>query len=84
MKVSRRDALKDLSKYLRDMYLWCDVNGEYLVTGTVSVSKGNVKTMRRVIDKVLEDDATGCGIRIPDDYDSVYSMLHANRGGNHV
>lgn len=60
--VTRREALKGLSRFLRDMYTWCDVNGEY--KGTVSVSKGTVKRMRRLVDSVLEADASGADVRI--------------------
>lgn len=67
--VTERDALKDLSKFLRDMYCWCDHSGSY--TGdSVEVSRGTVKNVRRVIDAVLSGDVKVC-----DGYDSVYAQL---------
>ena len=67
--VSEREALRDLSKFLRDMYCWRDQDGRY-DTDLVSVTRHTVKSMRRLIDAVLRDD-----IKVCDKYDSVYSQL---------
>lgn len=77
-EVTSREALTDLSKFLREVYVWCDVNGEY--KGTVSLSQGTVKGMRRLVDAVLEADASGGKIRLMEGYDSVYAQL-MDRGG---
>ena len=68
-QVSERDALRDLSKFLRDMYCWCDCNGSY--TGdTVEVSRKTIRNLRRVVDAVL-----GGEVKVRDGYDSVYAQL---------
>ena len=67
--VSEHDALKDLSKFLRDMYCWCDQNGSY-TTGMVSVSRKTVRNMRRLVDAILSGE-----IKLSDKYDSVYVQL---------
>ena len=72
--VSKRDAMKDLSKYLNDMYYWCDVNGEY-TTGMVSVSRDTVKKLRQLMDAILEADANDSVVIVADGYDSVYAQL---------
>ena len=67
--VSERDALKDLSKYLRDMYCWCDHDGSY--TGdTISVSRKKIRDIRRLVDAVLSGK-----VRLCDGYDSAYAQL---------
>lgn len=72
--VSKRDAMRDLSKYLNDMYCWCDVNGEY-TTGLVSVSRETVKKLRQLMDAILEADANDSVVFVSDGYDSVYAQL---------
>lgn len=73
-QVSEREALKDLSKFLRDMYCWCDYSGSY--TGfTVEVSRKTIRNLRRVVDAVLSGEVKLC-----DGYDSVYAQLHGGRG----
>lgn len=67
--VSEREALMGLNKYLRDMYCWCDVNGEY-TTGMVSISRDTVKKMRRLVDAILDGKVV-----LADGYDSVYAQL---------
>lgn len=78
--VSKRDAMRDLSKYLNDMYYWCDVNGEYFakdghMTGMVSVSRDTVKKLRQLMDAILEADANDSVVFVADGYDSVYAQL---------
>lgn len=53
--VNKREALTDLSRFLRDMYCWCDQDGSY-TTGLVSVTRGTIKEMRRCVDAVLDAD----------------------------
>lgn len=73
-KVSKVDALKDLSRFMRDMYCWCDQNGSY-TTKMVSVNRDTLKALRRCVDAVIEAENTGAEIRIMDGYDSVYAQL---------
>lgn len=73
-QVSEREALKDMSKYLRDMYCWCDQNGSY-TTGMVSVSRDNIRNLRRLVDAILSGEVKLC-----DGYDSVYAQLCDKRG----
>ena len=67
--VSEREALRGLNMFLRDMYCWCDVNGEF-GTGMVSVSRKTVRKMRRLVDAILEGRVV-----LMDGYDSVYAQL---------
>lgn len=68
-QVSERDALRDLSKFLRDMYCWCDHNGSY--TGdTICVSRKKIRDIRRLVDAVLSGK-----VRLCDGYDSAYAQL---------
>lgn len=67
-------ALRDLGRFMRDMYVWCDQNGDY-TTGLVSVKRDTIKRMRRVLDAVLEADAHGGKVRVSDWYGDVYTML---------
>lgn len=76
MQVPTRSALMDLNRFLRDMYLWCDQNGNY-DTGLVSLSRGSVDAMRRVIDAVLT--AYDGEAVLPDGYDSFYAYLNDNK-----
>lgn len=74
-QVSKRDALRDLSKFLRDMYCWCDCNGSY--TGdTVEVSRKTIRNLRRVVDAVRISGV----VKVCDGYDSVYAQLNGDRG----
>ena len=74
-RVSERDALRDLSKFLRDMYCWCDYNGSY--TGdSVEVSRKTICNLRRVVDAILSGEVKLC-----DGYDSVYAQLVGGRKG---
>jgi len=74
-QVSEREALKDLSKFLRDMYCWCDCNGSY--TGdTVEVSRQTIRNIRRVVDAVLSGKVQLC-----DEYSSVYAQLDGGTRG---
>lgn len=73
-QVTAREALRDLSKYLRDMYTWCDQNGS-CTTDAVSVSRGKIRQLRRLVDAVLEADMRGENVKLCDRYDSVYAQL---------
>lgn len=69
-QVSERDALKDLSKYLRDMYYWCDADGSY--TGeSVSVSRKTIRNLRRLVGAILSGK-----VELADGYTSVYAQLY--------
>ena len=70
--VTTRSALTDLNRFLREMYMWCDQNGWY-DTGVVSVSRGSVNAMRRIVDSVVMAD--GGDVVLPDGYDSAYAYL---------
>lgn len=59
--VTRREALKGLSRFLRDAYV------------QDKVTRSQVKAMRRLIDAVLEADANGTNVRIMGD--DVYGEL---------
>lgn len=72
-QVSERDALKDLSKYLRDMYCWCDHEGKY-TGGTVEVSRKTIRKLRLVVDAVLSGE-----VKLADGYVSVYAQLCDNK-----
>lgn len=78
-EVSSKEALVDLSKFLREVYTWCDVNGEYL-KGTVSLSQDTVKKMRRLVDAIIEADSTGGKIRLMGEYGSVFDQLMDRSG----
>lgn len=73
-KVTSVDALRDLSKFLRDMYCWCDHNGSHL-TGTVSVSRDTIKQMRRCVDAIQDNTRNGTPIYVMDGCDGVYEEL---------
>lgn len=73
-QVTSIKALKDLSRYLRDMYCWSDQNGNYL-TGVVSVSRKHVKSMRHVVDAVLDNLQNGTPINVMDGSDGIYEEL---------
>ena len=73
-QVSEREALRDLSKYLRDMYCWCDHAGSY--TGdTVEVQRKTIRNLRRLVDAILSGD-----VKLRDGYDSAYAELCGQRG----
>ena len=72
-QVSERDALRDLSRFLRDMYCWCDYDGSY-TSDSVRVSRKTIRNLRRVVDAVLSGEVKLC-----DGYDSLYAQLCAKR-----
>ena len=78
VKVSKREAMRDVSKFLRDIYVWCDQDGRY-DTGAVSCTRKTIKAIRRVMDSIIEADANDTDIRVPEGYDSVYAMLRGQR-----
>lgn len=79
-EITRRDALKGLSRFMRDMYCWCDQDGRY-TTDMVSVSRKTVKAMRRLVDAVLDADAHGTGVKVPDGNEDVFAALcEAHKG----
>lgn len=73
--VSKRDALCDMNKFLREMYYWCDLNGSYENKTPVSVSRDTIRKMHQLINAVLEADANGTDIIVADGYDSVFAQL---------
>lgn len=73
-QVTSIDALKDLSRYLRDMYCWADQFGNYN-TGIVSVTRKRVKSMRHVVDAVLDSLQNGTPINVMDGSDGIYEDL---------
>lgn len=77
-EVEIREALKDLSKFMREVYCWCDQDGSY-TTGMVSLSRGTVRSMRRLVDAVLEADSKGEKVKLMDGFDSAYMQLFAER-----
>lgn len=73
-QVTATDALRDLSKFLREVYCWCDVNGNYC-TETVSVSRDTIKHVRRCVDAVQDNMRNGTPIYVMDGCDGVYEQL---------
>lgn len=74
IETDPHNALRDLGRFMRDMYVWCDQNGDY-TTGMVSVSRDTIKRMRRVLDAVLEADVHGGKVCVSDWHGDVYTML---------
>lgn len=72
--VTSVDALRDLSRFLRDVYCWCDHNGNYL-TGTVSVSRDTIRQMRRCVDAIQDNMRNNTPIYVMDGCDGVYEQL---------
>ena len=76
MQQDKRDALKDVSRFLRDVYCWCDAEGGY--SGPISITRGTVKAVRRCVDAVLAADAMGSDVvRVEEPYDGTYEYLSA-------
>lgn len=73
-QVTATDALRDLSKFLREVYCWCDVNGNYC-TETMSVSRDTIKQVRRCVDAVQDNMRNGTPIYVMDGCDGVYEQL---------
>lgn len=67
-------ALRDLSRFLRDMYCWCDHDGSY-TSGTISVSRDTVKHVRRCVDAVVDHMQNGTPINVMDGCNGVYEQL---------
>jgi len=73
-QVTAMDAMRDLNRFLRDMYCWCDHEGSY-TSDVVSVSRDTVKRLRRVTDAVLDNVQNGTPIHVKDGYSGVYEQL---------
>jgi len=82
--VTRIDALRDLSRFMRDMYCW-EANIPDGWDGckedeAIGVSRHTVKTMRRVVDAIIDNERNGTPIRVPDGHDGVYEQMVAQLG----
>ena len=73
-QVTAMDAMRDLNKFLRDMYCWCDREGSY-TGGTVEVTRGTIKLLRRVTDAILDNVQNGTPIYVKDGCNGVYEQL---------
>lgn len=73
-QVTTIEALRDLSRFLRDMYCWCDQNGSY-TTGSISVGRGTVKDVRRCVDAIISNMQNDVPIYVMDGCDGVYEQL---------
>lgn len=87
-RVSERDALKDLSRFLRDMYCWKSNTPEWAagMIGTddevIGVTRHTIKAMRRCVDAVLDSMQNGTPINVMDGYNGVYEQLVGQLGRN--
>lgn len=72
-EVTTREVLRDLNKFMRDMYCWCDQDGLY-TTGRVSVSRDTIKRIRRCIDVVLEA-SDGGKVKLDPSHETAYAYL---------
>ena len=77
-EVTTDEALSDLSKYLRDVYCWCDADGSY-TSGIISVSRYTVRMIRRCVDAIREAASSNAMVKVPEGYDSVYERLSAGK-----
>ena len=73
-QVKATDALRDLSRFLREVYCWCDAEGNYC-TETVSVSRDTIKQVRRCVDAVQDNLRNDTPINVKDGCDGVYEQL---------
>lgn len=73
-QVTAMDAMRDLNKFLRDMYCWCDHEGSY-TSGTISVTRDTIKLVRRVTDAVLDNVQNGTPIYVKEGCSGVYEQL---------
>jgi len=78
-QVTVMDAMRDLNKFLRDMYCWCDHEGSY-TSDVVSVKRNTIKRLRRVTDAVLDNVQNGTPIYVRDGCNGVYEQLVSERG----
>jgi len=78
-QVTAMDAMRDLNKFLRDMYCWCDREGSY-TGGTVEVTRDTIKQVRRVTDAILDNVQNGTPIYVKDGCNGVYEQLVSERG----
>lgn len=87
-QVSERDALRDLSRFLRDMYCWESNTPDWAKGMTdkedepVAVTRHTVKAMRRCVDAVLDSMQNGTPINVMDGYSGVYEQLVGQLGRN--
>lgn len=85
-QVTTIDALRDLSKFLRDMYCWESDTPDWAVGMTdkedepIAVTRHTVKAMRRCVDAVLDNMRNGTPIRIVNDCNGVYEQLVGQLG----
>lgn len=85
-QVTTVDALRDLSKFLRDMYCWESNTPDWAAGMTdkedepIAVTRHTVKAMRRCVDAVLDNMRNGTPIRIANDCDGVYEQLVGQLG----
>lgn len=68
-EVTTDEALRDLSKFLRDMYCWCDHAGSY-TSGSVEVKRETIKAMRRLVDAIQSGK-----VKLGDGYATAYVQL---------
>lgn len=73
-QVTALDAMRDLNRFLRDMYCWCDHEGS-CTGGTVSVTRETIKLVRRVTDAILDNVQNGTPIYVRDGCSGVYEQL---------
>lgn len=82
--VTGAQALRDLARFLRDMYCW----EAYIPEGwdgckedeAIGVTRHTIKAMRRVVDSALDSLQNGTPIRVPDEHSGVYEQLVAQLG----
>lgn len=83
-QVTATDALRDLSRFLREVYCW-----EAIIPDgwdgckedeAIGISRHTVKAMRRVVDSALDSLQNGTPIRVPDKHSGVYEQLIAQLG----
>ena len=82
--VDVTEALRGLSKFMRDMYCW-EANIPEGWDGckedeAIGVTRHTVKAMRRVVDSALDSLQNGTPVRVPDEHSGVYEQLVAQLG----
>lgn len=82
--VTSERALRDLARFLRDMYCW-EANIPDGWDGckddeAIGVTRHTVKAMRRCVDAVLDNIQNGTPIRVADGFNGVYEQLVGQLG----
>lgn len=84
--VTGERALRDLARFMRDMYCW-ESDTPNWAAGTIdkedepiAVTRHTVKAMRRCVDAVLDNMRNGTPIRIANDCNGVYEQLVGQLG----